>query len=73
MSGILSISATIWKFQIVRFGDIFKGNNSVIPDSSQEMKNAGNPRISARSVNGAILDHIVDANKMVVLERRIGI
>jgi hypothetical protein len=73
MSGILSMLATIWKFQIVRFWDMITGNYLEIPDSSFEIKNAENRSIYAGISNGAILDRFVDANKLIVLGVRAGI
>jgi hypothetical protein len=66
MSGILSIPATIWKFQIVRFWSILKGNNSVILDSSCKKENAVSDLKFTGIANGAILDHIVDVNKSII-------
>lgn len=66
MSESLSMPATIWKFQIVQMSLTTTDNNSVIPDSSCVVKNTGNAINNARIANRGILDHIVDANKMVV-------
>ncbi|MFA6331424.1 MAG: hypothetical protein WCX22_00590 [Methanoregula sp.] len=65
MSGIPLVPATIWKFQIVRFGEHVRGNYLVIPDSSSTIENTGKDFNSAGIANGAILDRIVDASKTI--------
>lgn len=71
MSGIRSVPATIWKFQIVRFWEPVRGNYLEIPDSSSTIGYIGNDGNSTGIANGINLDHIVDANKMV--EQRMGV
>jgi hypothetical protein len=65
MSEILSMLATIWKYQIVRFLEIVRGNYLVVKDNSLTIENTGKDINSAGIANGLNLDHIVDANKMV--------
>jgi len=73
MSGILSMPATIWKFQIVRVWDMVTGNYLEIPDSSFEIKNAENRSISVGISNGAILDQFVAVNKTIIWDVRAGV
>ena len=73
MSRIQVVPATIWKFQIVRFWNLVKGNYLVIPDSSSVLENTGKECCSAGIANGAILDRIVDASKTIAQGMRAGI
>lgn len=65
MSGILSMPATIWKFQIVRFWDMVTGNYLEIPNSSFDVKNAEDLCIYTGISNGAFLDRFVGVNKTI--------